>query len=63
MKKDTVWFEVEEKETITECLARMSNLGYQVAGRREEPLFAEVEGNPVPIRQIIMLKGVKELNE
>ncbi|WP_391117572.1 NETI motif-containing protein [Psychrobacillus sp. L3] len=62
MKKETVWFEVEENETITDCMERMSKQGFQVAGRREEPLFAEVDGQPVPIRQIILLKGIKEVN-
>lgn len=63
MKKETVWFEVEENETIAECMQRMDSLGFQVAGRKEEPLFAEVNGQPVPIKQIIMLKGIKENNE
>ena len=61
MKKETVWFEVEDNESIGDCLARMDQLGYQVAGRKEEPLFAEVDGQPVPVRQIIKLKGVKEV--
>ncbi|WP_391204221.1 NETI motif-containing protein [Psychrobacillus sp. L4] len=62
MKKETVWFEVEENETITDCMERMGKQGFQVVGRKEEPLFAEVDGQPVPIRQIIMLKGIKEVN-
>ncbi len=62
MKKETVWFEVEEHETIAACMERMDKEGFQIAGRREEPLFAEVDGQPVPIRQIIMLKGIKETN-
>lgn len=62
MKKETLWFEVEEHETIANCIDRMAQLGFQIAGRKEEPLFAEVDGEPVPIRQIILLKGVKELN-
>jgi hypothetical protein len=63
MKKETVWFEVEENETITECMKRMDSQGFQIAGRKEEPLFAEVNGQPVPIKQIIMLKGIKENKE
>lgn len=62
MKKETKWFEVEENETISECIDRMTEDGYQIAGRREEPIFAEVEGGPpVPVRQLIMLKGIKEI--
>ncbi|ANU24029.1 NETI motif-containing protein [Planococcus donghaensis] len=59
MSKNTVWFEVEEHETITECLDRMKAEGYAVVGRREEPLFKEVDGQPVPIRQIVQFKGDK----
>lgn len=32
--------------------------GYLPAGRREEPLFEERDGEYVPIRQIIQLKGI-----
>jgi len=60
MKKETKWFEVGENESISECMERMAEDGFQIAGRREEPLFAEVEGQPVPVRQLIMLKGIKE---
>ncbi|MER2171837.1 NETI protein [Paenisporosarcina quisquiliarum] len=61
MKKETKWFEVEENESITECIERMTTDGFQIAGRREEPLFAEVDGQPIPVRQLIMLKGIKEI--
>ena len=57
MKKKTVWFEVEEHETIDACLERMKNEGYMATGRREEPLFQEVDGEIVPVRQIIQFKG------
>ena len=60
MSKETKWFEVADKESITECIERMTKDGYQIAGRREEPLFEEIDGQPVPIKQIIMLKGIKE---
>ena len=53
-------FEVGENESITECLERATKDGFQIVGRREEPLFTEVDGQPVPIRQLIMFKGVKE---
>ncbi|WP_144511937.1 NETI motif-containing protein [Bacillus sp. FJAT-22090] len=62
MKKETKWFEVEENESITTCIERMARQGFQVAGRKEEPLFAEIDGQPVPIKQLIMLKGIKEEN-
>ena len=57
-RKKTVWFEVEEKETIENCLKRIADEGYLVAGRKEEPLFAEVNGEYVPIRQLIKFKGI-----
>lgn len=57
MSKKTVWFEVEENETISECLERMEKAGYAAVGRKEEPLFEMRDGNPVPIRQIIKFKG------
>jgi len=57
MKKKTVWFEVEENETIDDCLKRMTAEGYMPTGRREEPVFQEVNGEITPIRQIIQFKG------
>ena len=60
MKKETKWFEVEENESITDCIERMTKAGFQITGRKEEPLFEEINGQPVPIRQLIMLKGIKE---
>ena len=62
MKKETVWFEVEENESISACIERMEQQGFQIAGRKEEPIFAEVNGQPVPVKQLIMLKGIKEKN-
>ncbi|MFD1927723.1 NETI motif-containing protein [Sporosarcina siberiensis] len=56
-QKKTVWFEVEENETIEECLDRMQKAGYIPTGRKEEPLFTEVNGEKVPIRQLIKFKG------
>ena len=57
MKKKTVWFEDAENETIDDCLKRMQEEGYMPTGRREEPVFQEVNGEIVPIRQIIQFKG------
>ncbi|SES41733.1 NETI motif-containing protein [Psychrobacillus sp. OK032] len=62
MKKETVWFEVEENESIGACIERMEQQGFQIAGRKEEPIFEEVDGQPVPVKQLIMLKGIKEKN-
>lgn len=56
-QKKTVWFEVEEDETVELCLARMAQAGYAPTGRKEEPLFQELNGELVPIRQIIKFKG------
>ena len=58
MAKKTVWYEVAENETISECLERMQKDGYMPAGRKEEPLFEMIDGNPVPVRQLIKFKGV-----
>jgi len=57
MKKKTVWFEVQENETIDDCLKRMNADGYMPTGRREEPVFQEINGEIIPIRQIIQFKG------
>ena len=57
-RKKTVWFELQENETIEDCLKRIEQEGYQVAGRKEEPLFQEIDGEFLPIRQIIKFKGI-----
>lgn len=57
-QKKTLWFEVHENETIDNCLQRISEAGYMIAGKKEEPLFQEVDGEIVPIRQIIKFKGI-----
>lgn len=59
MSKNTVWFEVGENETMSACLERMKQEGYAAVGRKEEPLFKEVNGKPVPVRQIVKFKGNK----
>lgn len=57
------WFDVEEDETIDDCLKRMADLGYMPVRRLEEPVFQEVkEGSSVkrePIRQKIRFQGLK----
>lgn len=59
MSKKTIWFEVQEHETMEDCLNRMKKVGYMAVGRKEEPLFEEINGEPVPVRQIIKFKGNK----
>ncbi|MBT2584135.1 NETI motif-containing protein [Planococcus sp. ISL-109] len=59
MSKKTLWFEVQEHETLEDCLDRMKQEGYMAVGRKEEPLFEEINGEPVPVRQIIKFKGNK----
>lgn len=53
-----MWFELQENEEIIDCLKRIEQEGYEVAGRREEPLFQEIEGEILPIRQVIKFKGI-----
>lgn len=60
MSKNTIWFEVEEHESISDCLDRMKAQGYAAVGRKEEPLFEEINGQPVPLRQIVKFKGSKQ---
>ena len=56
-RKKTIWFEVEEDENAEECLTRMAAAGYSAVGRKEEPLFAEVDVKIIPVRQLIKFKG------
>lgn len=60
-RKKTIWFEVTEDENVEACLTRMAAAGYKAVGRKEEPLFAEVDGKVTPVRQLIKFKG--KLNE
>lgn len=57
MSKKTVWYEVQENESIDACLERMKKDGYMPVGRKEEPLFEMQNGQPVPVRQVIKFKG------
>ena len=56
-RKKTVWFEVEENESIEDCLKRMEAEGYVATGRKEEPIFAEVNDQISPVRQLVKFKG------
>ncbi|KIL50659.1 hypothetical protein KP77_12790 [Jeotgalibacillus alimentarius] len=57
------WFDVEESESIGDCLDRMAQEGYTPVRRMEEPVFKEVkDGSSVrqePIRQKIRFQGQK----
>ncbi|KIL48144.1 NETI motif-containing protein [Jeotgalibacillus soli] len=57
------WFDVEENETIDDCLNRMAASGFMPIRRIEEPMFQEItEGSSVkrvPIRQKIRFQGIK----
>jgi len=58
MTKKTIWFEVADGESVEECLKRMAAEGYTATGRKEEPLFAEVDGQLSPVRQVIKFSGI-----
>ena len=62
MSKKQIWFEVEENETIEQCLERMKIEGYMPMGRKEEPMFHLVNGEPTYLRQKIKCKGIKVEN-
>ena len=51
-----IWYEVEENESIEDCLARMRRDGYMAVGRKEEPVFHLVNGEPTYLRQKYNLK-------
>lgn len=57
-QKKTVWFEVQKDEKVEDCLQRISEAGYLIAGKKEEPLFQEIDGEIIPIRQVIRFKGI-----
>lgn len=56
--KKQIWYEVQENESIEECLARMQQDGYMAIGRKEEPLFHIVNGEPTYLRQKIQFKAI-----
>ena len=58
LTKKQVWYEVQENETIEQCLERMKKDGYMPFGRKEEPVFEEINGEPVVLRQKIQFKGI-----
>ena len=62
-KRNKKNFEVQENETISDCLARMEKEGYQPVRRLEKPIFKEEinKGTTeyIPIAQKIIFQGVK----
>jgi len=56
--KKQIWYEVQEHESIDDCLARMREDGYIAVGRKEEPLFQLVNGEPTYLRQKIQFKAM-----
>ncbi|MEC1179786.1 NETI motif-containing protein [Metasolibacillus meyeri] len=58
MSKKQIWYEVQEDETIEQCLERMEKDGYSACGRKEEPVFHLVDGQPTYLRQKIQFKGM-----
>ncbi|WP_155593576.1 NETI motif-containing protein [Lysinibacillus cavernae] len=58
MAKKQIWYEVQENESIEDCLARMRQDGYMAIGRKEEPLFHIVNGEPTYLRQKIQFKAI-----
>ena len=61
MGKKQLWYEVDENETIEECLARIKKDGYRAVGRKEEPVFQIVNGEPTYLRQKIKFKVTESL--
>lgn len=61
MKKQ--WMAVEANETIGEAHERLQNEGFQIVGRREVPVFEEVDGEPVPLRQQIEFCVIRPKDE
>ncbi|MFD2706895.1 MULTISPECIES: NETI motif-containing protein [Salibacterium] len=54
-------FEVQDGETIEECLERIQKEGFAPVGRREEPVFQEVKQNGkienIPVKQKIIFEA------
>ncbi|RLQ90660.1 NETI motif-containing protein [Falsibacillus albus] len=61
MSKTKKLFEVQDNESISDCLDRMQNEGYQPVRRMEKPVFKEVKQNGkveyVPAGQKIVFEG------
>jgi NETI protein len=63
MSKKKLLFEVQENETISDCLDRMKDAGYMPVRRMEKPVFEEQKDGGktevVPVRQTIVFEGKK----
>ncbi|OAT86299.1 hypothetical protein A6P54_17435 [Bacillus sp. MKU004] len=63
MSKKKLLFEVQEHETIGDCLDRMKEMGYIPVRRMEKPVFEEKKDggktDVVPVRQTIVFEGKK----
>ncbi|PIC63354.1 hypothetical protein CSV79_12385 [Sporosarcina sp. P13] len=59
MSKNKMWFDRQDDETLEQCLERIQSLGYTVVGRREKPLFEQVDGKYIPIKQQTQFQGIK----
>lgn len=61
MSKKKMQFEVQENETIEQCLDRMKQQGYSPIKRIERPVFQEVKNdgeiNYEPIGRKIVFEG------
>jgi len=60
-------FEVEEHETVAECLERMKKEGYEPVRRIEKPIFREVIGADgeityEPVKKQIVFEGRLQKN-
>ncbi|HJH10162.1 MAG TPA: NETI motif-containing protein [Metalysinibacillus jejuensis] len=53
-----IWYEVQQDESIEQCLTRMKQDGYIAVARREEPIFQLVDGEPQLLRQKIEFKAL-----
>ena len=62
MGKNKMQFEVEENESIEDCLNRMKKLGYTPIRRTEKPIFQEFKkGNETiyePVARQIIFEGI-----
>ena len=54
----SIWYEVQQDESIEQCLTRMKQDGYIAVARREEPIFQLVDGEPQLLRQKIEFKAL-----
>lgn len=61
MRNKKMLFEVQENETIAQCLDRMKQQGYSPVRRMEKPIFQEVkkgnETNYEPVGRKIVFEG------